>query len=169
MPDTRYGKELILYTMKLYLVQHGEALSKEIDPLRPLSDGGQADISRLAKFLKAADVRPSQIIHSGKKRAQQTAGLLAPAIAPGRIGQVFPGLEPNDPVEKFANQVAEWREDTLVVGHLPFLAKLVAHLVVGDQDKLVSSFQPGTIVCLERLELKRWTIAWKIRPELLTE
>ena len=36
--------------IKLYLVQHGEALPKEDDPARPLSEKGQADVRRLAAF-----------------------------------------------------------------------------------------------------------------------
>ena len=52
--------------MKLYLVQHGEACAKEIDPERPLTEQGQADIDRLAVFLKAAGIQVERVIHSGK-------------------------------------------------------------------------------------------------------
>lgn len=50
--------------MRVYLVQHGDAVPKEVDPDRPLSDTGRQDIERLAKFLNAAKVRVSRIIHS---------------------------------------------------------------------------------------------------------
>ncbi len=33
--------------MRLYLVQHGEALSKDVDPERALSDVGRADAEHL--------------------------------------------------------------------------------------------------------------------------
>ena len=33
--------------MRLYLVQHGEAVAKEVDPDRPLSEHGREDIVRL--------------------------------------------------------------------------------------------------------------------------
>ena len=33
--------------MKLYLVQHGDALTKESDPDRPLSDRGRADVTEM--------------------------------------------------------------------------------------------------------------------------
>jgi phosphohistidine phosphatase len=56
----------------------------------------------------------------------------------------------------------------VVVGHLPFLVKVAALLVAGDQDAIFSSFRPGTAVCLERTDSGRWTINWMIRPELLT-
>ncbi|MES9849230.1 MAG: histidine phosphatase family protein, partial [Candidatus Thiodiazotropha sp.] len=68
--------------MKLYLVQHGEACKKEVDPDRPLTDRGREDIDRLATFLKQAGIRPDRVVHSGKLRAMQTAGRLTDAIAP---------------------------------------------------------------------------------------
>lgn len=152
--------------MRLYLVQHGQAFPKEADPDRPLSEPGQADIARLAKFLQKAEIQVSRVIHSGKKRAQQTADLLASAICPGKTTQEGSGLSPNDPVEAFATKASQWQEDTVVVGHLPFLARLVDHLVAKGQQEVVS-FLPGTVVCLERIDLQGWTIAWMIRCELL--
>ncbi len=35
-----------------YLAQHGEALSKEVDPERALSERGRKDVERVAGFLK---------------------------------------------------------------------------------------------------------------------
>ena len=37
--------------MKLFLVRHGTALSKEADPSRPLSELGKADVRRMARHL----------------------------------------------------------------------------------------------------------------------
>ena len=59
--------------MRLYIVQHGDSVTKEIDPDRPLSDQGQADIQRLAEWLSSHNVRIAQILHSGKTRAKETA------------------------------------------------------------------------------------------------
>ena len=56
----------------------------------------------------------------------------------------------------------------LVVGHLPFMAKLVSHLLVEDENRLTTAYQPGTVVCLERVDDDRWQIDWMIRPELLS-
>jgi phosphohistidine phosphatase len=55
--------------MRLYLVQHGEAVSKDIDPDRPLTAAGRQDIELLASFLWRHRVSVSRIIHSGKARA----------------------------------------------------------------------------------------------------
>ena len=76
------------------------------------------------------------------------------------------GLNPNDPVEPMALTIAYWTSDVVLVGHLPFMAKLVARLVAGDERKPVAAFVPGTVVCLEQAEAGDWVIAWMLRPEL---
>jgi phosphohistidine phosphatase len=57
--------------MKLYLVQHGDALPKDIDPDRPLSNVGHAEVGLLAELL-AGHMNISRVLHSGKTRARQT-------------------------------------------------------------------------------------------------
>jgi phosphohistidine phosphatase len=153
--------------MKLYLAQHGEACSKEIDPERPLTSKGMTEIERLAGFLKQAGVRADKVVHSGKLRATQTAERLANAIAPGIELQTSSEIDPNNSPQPFALQIASWTLDTLVVGHLPFMAKLVSHLTVGDEEALIAAFQPGSILCLERTDKGFWQIDWMIRPDCL--
>lgn len=153
--------------MKLYLVQHGEACSKEVDPERPLTDQGAADIDRLAAFLKKAGVRVERAIHSGKLRAAQTAERLVAAIEPEVELESSGIINPNDNPKAFDWQSGSWDRDTLVVGHLPFLAKLVSHLVIDDENRPITAYRPGSIVCLEREDGIHWRIDWMIRPELL--
>jgi len=153
--------------MNLYLVQHGEACTKEVDPDRPLTDQGKKDIDRLAAFLKQANVQVNRVIHSGKLRAAQTAELLASAIAPEVEAEASGLINPNDNPKAFDWQSASWNRNTLVVGHLPFMAKLVSHLLIQDENKLITAYQPGSVVCLERNGDALWQIDWMIRPELL--
>jgi phosphohistidine phosphatase len=153
--------------MRLYLLQHGEACAKDVDPERPLTDRGEADIDRLAAFLKHADVRVERVVHSGKLRAVQTAEHLATAIAPGVELESSGIINPNDNPKAFDWQSDSWDRDTLVVGHLPFLAKLVSHLVVEDESRAIAAYSPGSIVCLQRENATHWQIDWMIRPELL--
>ena len=138
--------------MKLYLVQHGEALPKEVDHERPLSEQGRQDVERLAGFLAGRGVRVSRVWHSGKTRARQTAELLAATVAPGVEAEARAGLAPNDPAEAFAETLAAWREDAMVVGHLPFMARLVTRLVTRSDDGTTVASLPGSLVCLERDE-----------------
>ncbi len=153
--------------MKLYLVQHGEALPKEADPERSLSDRGREDVERLARFLGERQIRVAQVCHSGKTRARQTAALLAAAVAPGAEAEAREGLAPNDPAEAFAEILAGWRDDVLVVGHLPFMARLVTRLAAPGGAGPTVDYRPGSLVCLERDDAGAWAIAWMLRPELL--
>ena len=151
--------------MRVYLVQHGDAVPERLDPERPLSAVGRREVHAVARLLADTGVRLARVVHSGKLRAQQTAELLATAVAPGRVPEVA-GLSPNDSVEPVVRRIADWASDVMLVGHLPFMGKLVARLVAGDEGKPVVAFVPGTVVCLERDEANHWTIVWMVRPAL---
>lgn len=153
--------------MKLFLVQHGEACTKEVSPERPLTDQGREDVDRLASFLKHAGIQVDRVIHSGKLRALQTAVRLADVIAPGVELETSGLINPNDNPKAFDWQSESWNKDTLIVGHLPFMAKLVSHLVFEDENRIIVAYQPGSVICLHYSSDSRWQIAWMIRPELL--
>ncbi|MDD9876953.1 MAG: phosphohistidine phosphatase SixA [Magnetovibrio sp.] len=155
--------------MHLYLVQHGLAKPKDEDPERPLSDQGRTDVGRMAAFLARTRPAIGRVIHSGKLRAAQTALIFAETIGPGRIvEQAAEGLAPKDSTDLVAAAIDGWTDDTMIVGHLPHLGRLVGRLVVGDEDETVVHFQPGTVVCVERGENGGgWTVTWAVRPELM--
>ena len=153
--------------MKVYLVQHGEALAKELDPERPLSEQGKTDVQNIGRALKDAGVAVERIIHSGKLRARQTAEILAVAIAPTLQLATSDRINPNDDPGAFELRSEHGDVDTMVVGHLPFMAKLVSLLVSGDDGQLLVGYQPGSLVCLELNENGSWQINWMLRPELL--
>ena len=153
--------------MKLYLVRHGDALPKEVDREQPLSDHGRAEVERVASFLGPAGVRIARIVHNGKLRAQQTAELLAVPVGTGQAVEPISGIAPLDPVGEFARAANTWTDDTMVVGHLPFMGKLVSRLIHGREEVPAVVYQPGTVVCLERFEDGSWSIAWMIHPGLL--
>jgi len=154
--------------MKLYLAQHGDAMSKEEDPGRPLSERGEQDVRSMSSRLGDAGIQVTRVWHSGKLRAEQTAEILAKKILSGRKTECIKGLAPNDPVAEFASDADVWDEDMLVVGHLPFISRLVSLLMVGDVQHELVCFSPGSVVCLERGDADRWIIAWMLRPEFFT-
>ena len=155
--------------MRLYLVQHGLAVDKQEDPARPLSQAGAHDVSLLTQQLGAAGVEVARVWHSGKLRAKQTAMQMAKQVLPGGQPQQIDGIAPNDSVEEFVADIDVWQEDTLVVGHLPFMGRLVAKLLTGDPGHDCVQFRPGSIVCLERTSPDHWVLLWMLRPELLDE
>jgi phosphohistidine phosphatase len=153
--------------MKLYLVQHGKAVAKDVDPGRPLSQLGHAEVKHLVELLSGR-IEVSRVVHSGKMRAQQTAEIFLARIADGLSLEAISGIGPNDSVKDFAYQVKSRDEDLLVVGHLPFMAKLVSLLLTESADSDIVSYSPGSIVFLESLGGGDFQLQWMIRPELLT-
>jgi len=154
--------------MRLYLVQHGDAVSKEVDPSRPLSEKGVSDIRNLANFLKGEFSVPL-LLHSGKARAQQSAAILAEALQQRITIEPFSGLSPNDPLETLISWLQGRSEDTLIVGHLPYLSRLVTRLVTKSANHAIVDFTPGTIVCIDIKPAFSGQILWMIQPDLLRE
>lgn len=86
--------------MSLFLVQHGENLPKDVDPEKGLSDEGKDEVKRIASLAGEHAIPVSVIKHSGKKRARQTAEILAEALKLGGGVQDMEGLAPLDDVTK---------------------------------------------------------------------
>jgi len=151
--------------MKLYLVQTGEALPKETtDFERPLSARGRRGTELMASLLSEASMEAKKVIHSGALRARQTLEILQWAAAPSRPTlEERPGLGPADAVEPWAQEVAGWTENAVIVCHHPFIGRLASRLLTGRDEPGVFSFVPGTSVCLEKGPAG-WSVAWMIPP-----
>ena len=153
--------------MKLYLIQHGKSLSKDVDSGRPLSPEGEKEVRQVANFLQHAGVEVKSILHSGKIRAHQTAEILSEALLCEDNVITIKGINPNDSVEEFTHTIDDFKHDTMIVGHLPFMARMVSFLVSGHEEPPLISYKPGTVVCLEKNENQHWFIQWMIRPDIL--
>lgn len=152
--------------MALYLVQHGQSHAQDVDPEKGLTDQGHATVKRIAEVAKSYGVPVSCILHSGKKRARQTAEILAAALNPPDGLRAKTGLNPLDEVTAMAGLI-DSKEDLMLVGHLPFMDRLCAWLVTGDTATAVFQFQNGGIVCLKpSSEEEGWVIAWALMPEI---
>lgn len=155
--------------MALYLVQHGISLAKEIDPQKGLSDKGKTETELIAKVAKGYDITIDTIVHSTKKRAEETAAILhhtlevnPPLVSRTEIG-------PLDDVVLFAKGLSAEKK-LMVVGHLPFLQRLLSYLVTGDKDTFIYQFQNSGIVCIDcRIEddgSRNWFIKWTLNPNI---
>jgi phosphohistidine phosphatase len=154
--------------MRVYLVQHGQAQPKEVDPDRNLTEQGRNDVERVSAFLKKQGLCASAIWHSGKVRAEQTANILASAVSTKQGVIKHDGLSPNDTIEPVKEELIRIQGDLMIVGHLPFLSRLALALVTGNASAEMVAFQPGGVVCLEQAEDKIWRMRWIVTPELLT-
>jgi phosphohistidine phosphatase len=113
--------------MLVYLVRHGEAVPEQVDPTRPLSEKGRAEVEETAKGLRDQGAKVEEIWHSGKLRAKQTAEIIALALGVEKVLEK-PGLKPDDSVEPIAGLLRQTNKSILIAGHLPFIPKLISLL-----------------------------------------
>lgn len=149
--------------MELYIVRHGDALPGAVDATRPLSDVGRSEVEAVAQALKRRGVSVRQIRHSGRERARQTAVILGSVLEPTAGVIVTEGIHPDDPVDPFATTLFGERESLMLVGHLPFVARLVGALVAGNSARNPVSFPTATVACL-RGEDDQWKLVWTEQP-----
>jgi phosphohistidine phosphatase len=153
--------------MRLYLVQHGKATAEEEDPERPLTEHGRAETRRIADLLGPLGLAVDQIWHSGKTRARETAEILAEAVTAAAGPTARDALAPNDNVALLRDEMAVATDDTMLVGHMPFVSRLAALLLTGYESPPAITFVNSGVVCLERTPDNRWQVAWIVTPELV--
>lgn len=164
---------------RLYILQHGGAVSKDEDPGRPLSEEGVLDIQRLAEYLAervvggglSGDMDIRRIFHSGKLRAEQTAQIITDSLKSAVNPESCSGITPNDNADEFIEGqglMQSMEQETggcniLIVSHMPFVSNLCSTLLTGAAE-VEFDFTPGTLVCLF-YEYEEWSMEWMIRPE----
>lgn len=154
--------------LKLYLVRHAEPKRREEDPERSLTEKGWSDIRRVAAFLsKHEGIHVKSIIHSGKARARQTAEALAEHLKPGNGIREMKGLKPLDEISFWVDELGATEEETMLVGHLPYLSTLSSYLLCHEEDCRIIDFKSGSVACLERNENGDWSLQWMVGPEVV--
>jgi phosphohistidine phosphatase len=152
--------------MALYLIQHGKSLPKDQDPDQGLSEDGITETEHIARLSQNHGVNISQIRHSVKTRARQTAEIFARALKPQNDIQEISGIKPMDDVAAFAAKI-DPDENVMLVGHLPFMERITSYLITGSIDQPVIKFQNSGIVCLDRdPETQWWVIKWTLMPNI---
>jgi phosphohistidine phosphatase len=155
--------------MALFLVQHGLSASKDVDPERGLTIQGKEETERIAQVAKGYGIRVAKIVHSGKKRAEQTASIFHDALSLKTPLEVISGINPKDDVRKFAESIVSG-SDLMVIGHMPFMQRLVSYLATGSEEIKIYQFQNSGIVCLDADEEANgaidWFIKWTLNPNI---
>jgi phosphohistidine phosphatase len=157
--------------MDVYLAQHGQALSADQDPQRPLSEEGRAAARKVADHLAALGTRfispaITQVRHSGKLRAQQTAEIYARALCPDVVPETVEGMSPKDDPHTVYEELTARRERDealLLVGHLPHLARLAGLLLTGDAEKIPVRFANAGVLKIS-FGPEGWAVQWYVTP-----
>ncbi len=152
--------------MAIYLVQHGLAMSKEADSSQGLTPEGIKEVRRIAEVAAHYGIRVESIVHSGAARAKQTADILDTAIESSRGVSVRKGISPMDQVSLVAAKL-DPESNLMLVGHLPFMERLVSLLTTGSEEFRPFKFQNGGVVCLDRdHDGENWYVKWTLMPEI---
>ncbi|MCF6248069.1 MAG: phosphohistidine phosphatase SixA [Desulfobacula sp.] len=149
--------------MAIFLAQHGLSLSRDKDPEKGLSQKGKEETQKIADVAKFYKIPVTKIVHSAKKRADQTARIFKATLEINNIEQIS-GISPMDDVTVFGNKI-DPNSSILVVGHLPYMEKLVSFLTTNDSDIRVCKFQNSGIVCLD-FDDAGWFIKWILNPNI---
>ncbi len=149
--------------MKIYLVQHGKAYTKEEDPERRLTEEGIKETEKIAKYLYEVGVKPRKILHSGKTRARMTAEILSKYLGVDNVEETK-GINPLDEPDIIIEKLEEIDYDVMIVGHLPHLSRLTSKLL-GSEGEIVK-FRYSGVLSLKKTE-EGYRIEWYITPDLI--
>ena len=149
---------------RLYVLQHGNALSKNEDAERPLSGDGRHDIEQVAGYLSKNSVQIQHIFHSGKLRAQQTAEIISEKVTTEVTPEKISSINPNDDPAQFIESIAGEENGVLIASHMPFVSNLCSVLLTGASGAQFG-FTPGSVACLG-YEDGCWTLLWLVSPEV---
>lgn len=150
--------------MKIYLVRHAHPVEPDVDADRPLSQRGRAEARLIAEHLaQRGDVNPVLIMHSGQMRSAQTAQILEQHLHPAGGNQPMPGLDPGDDTVAWEIDLATFDEDMMIVGHMPFIGRLVFDLCRGRTGGWHPLFGTSEVACLERVS-DGYDVCWRVAP-----
>ncbi len=145
------------------------------DSERSLTPRGKAQVELLGQFLSGnEDFKPSRLLCSPYRRAQETADVLVEA-AQLSISErkIIPRLEPEaDPASLLA-EFEGMRSDVLVVGHNPNLSILASLLMSGERARARIRLDTCEMVGLDWFPIPNFgqtgpaELRWMLGPSLL--
>ena len=140
--------------MRLYLLRHADAdTPAESDEARALSDKGEAQAKKVARFCEAHGFRVSPMLTSPVRRALQTAEIVGNHLRSDLIAVPWLacGMRPQlalDELKKFRA-----KQSVMIVGHEPDFSTLVAHLIGLPSNSQIQIRKASlTLVDVETLE-----------------
>lgn len=150
--------------MRIYLVQHAIAVPKDENTPDPgLSEKGRQDLNRIGEVARGYGVFVRRMRHSPLQRATETAILFSEWLQPPEGIRAESGLLPKDPVSGWVDAI---QDHDMIIGHLPFLSRLLSRFLTGKEDTDLFRFQNAGIVCLEKQEAADWQISWTLMPQI---
>ncbi len=143
--------------MRIYLLRHGEALSRadpaiSSDAARPLVDEGIKRTKQSAEGLKKLDIELDAAFTSPWLRAQQTAKIACDVLEIGERLYEMDELAGDRSVEEVMNALVKKQalKNVMLVGHNPLLSDLAAYLLCHSTSMQLDLKKSG--VCAVEVE-----------------
>jgi phosphohistidine phosphatase len=163
--------------MNLYLLRHGIAVDPSApdfakDAERPLTPKGRRRLRQIAGAMGALKISFDAILSSPYVRARQTAEIVANELKQRKklkfTDELTPGGNPKSLIQRL-NELKPRPENILLVGHEPYLSKLIALLTAGNTSMEIDLKKGG--LCKLETESLRYTrcatLAWLLAPRHL--
>jgi phosphohistidine phosphatase len=152
-------------------LQHGEAFSEEVDPERSLTPDGESQIKATARALQKMGVDFDLLVTSPKKRARQTAEIVAERLRyPLDEIKVTETLQPTVPAPEAIAFVKAYEEKMriLLAGHLPSLGQIASDLLSEGSPVIIRFNMSGMYrIDLDFLQSGSGELRWALTPEQL--
>jgi phosphohistidine phosphatase len=160
----------------VYILRHAIALDrsdwKGADSERPLAKEGIQKMKKVAAGMRALEVEFDWILTSPYRRAYDTATIVADAYKARKKLKISRSLasdgDPKTLVRHLALDFRAW-ESVLLVGHEPYLTRLVGVLISGNPDIHLTLKKAGLL----RLSASSLTygpcatLEWSLPPKLI--
>ncbi len=135
--------------MDLFLLRHADANTEAAsDDGRKLSDKGEGQAKKVARFIEAQHLEPDLILTSPVRRAQQTAEVIATHLRAELVTVRWAacGMHPEAALDELRAYVKFDR--VILVGHEPDFSQLAAHLL-GLRDPTQIRIRKASLTFLE--------------------
>jgi phosphohistidine phosphatase len=161
--------------MNIYILRHGIAVEPgtpgyENDSARPLIPKGERRLREAAAAMLKMELSFDLILSSPFLRARQTAEIAAEELKLKKRLEFFDGLVPGGNPKALIHALNELKpapENVLLVGHEPYLSRLISLLVSGHADAATIEMKKGGLCKLEAVELRHGQcarLAWLLTP-----
>jgi phosphohistidine phosphatase len=160
--------------MNIYILRHGIAvmrndLDAENDAERPLTPKGKRQLRQTAAAMKTMGLRFDLILSSPYLRAKQTAEMVANSLKLQKkltfSDELTPGGNPRALIQQL-NAARPKPDAVLLVGHEPYLSRLIGLLTTGETN-LGIDLKKGGLCKLETEKLSHdrcATLVWLLTP-----
>lgn len=163
---------------ELYILRHAIAVERgtpdrKMDRDRLLTTEGRKKLRGIARALREMDPSLDLILSSPYVRARQTAELVAKVLHDELRLKFSEHLAPDGDTEHLVEQLGSLHDRPariLLVGHEPYLGRLISTLLTGGPDLALTLKKGGLCkLTVSRLRYGRCaTLEWLLTPRILT-